>query len=1173
MKEKLEKNPVVVGIDIGSTTIKGLVVEVKSDQILWQSYKRHETRILENLLEFLQQIEMDLKLGGGDFYIYMTGSGANDLSQLVNARFVQEVHAISLSVEKYHPEVFSIIELGGQDAKMIFFKEVHGKRKKISTMNDKCAGGTGAVIDKIMAKLNISIDEIHQMHYNDVKIHQVAGKCGVFAETDINSLQKQGIPKHELIASLFESIVQQNLSVLTRGNTLLPQVLLLGGPNTFLPGLVEAWQTHIPEIWKERKIKIPDDVDPKTLIKVPYNSEYYAALGTIQFFKKEINPQCVYQGLDKIIRIVDGNRDDLKSKISGKGLMSSKPELEKFLEEYKIPEFREVIPIYSSVLDVFIGLDGGSTSTKAVILGKDKKVISKEYLLSKGNPIEDTKEIFRKFKFKFDKFGIELNVLGLGVTGYAKDILKDCIGADVTLVETVAHMKSALHYFDDVDVICDVGGQDIKIIILKDRRVIDFKLNTQCSAGNGYFLQATAESLGIDVTEYAEVAFKATRAPEFSYGCAVFLQSDIVDFQRQGWKPEEILAGLAKVLPKNIWLYIAQMPNMAKYGSRFVLQGGTQYNLAAVKAQVDFIKERFLNSEIEPLIKIHPHTGESGAIGVALEAAENYEKIKKSNFIGFEAIESIKYETKRGDETKCYFCKNQCLRTFIDIITSPGIKNDNTNYFSYRHGPEQIRSGRVDSAKYTIDNQNLREVKKERIIIANCEKGTVENASTVKEIQKRINEVKNANPNLVEYAAKKVWESTNPKRVYDPIPIVAFKRNTKVIRKLKLQRDSIVIGIPRLLNLYTFNPFFSAYFESLGINSNNLVYSDFTSEKLFKEGSRRGTIDPCYPSKLAVAHIHNLLYVQNKKKKLDYIFFPSIDSMPSDLINCVDHRGCPTAVATPFSTYAAFTREKDVFKEFDVKYLNPFLNMDDPNLLEIQLYNYFKDIFGLSKKENLKAVECGYSALLNFQNELRKKGREVLDMLVKENRIGIVVLARPYHNDPGINHGILEEFQKLGYPILSQDSLPTDKDILEEIFIDEDVHPMDISDVWKNSYSENTNRKIWAAKFVARHPNLVALELSNFRCGHDAPIYSLIQEIIEMSGKPYFCFKDIDENKPKGSIKIRIETITYFLREYKQKFQLAHRKAPIIKLENYSTGIIKEFIKTINHNSTFENKN
>ncbi len=221
--------------------------------------------------------------------------------------------------------------------------------------------------------------------------------------------------------------------------------------------------------------------------------------------------------------------------------------------------------------------------------------------------------------------------------------------------------QSALHFYKDVDVICDVGGQDIKIIILKDGRVVDFKLNTQCSAGNGYFLQSTAQGFGYPVEEFADIAFAAKSYPEFGYGCAVFMQSDIVDFQRQGWKPEEIMAGLANVLPKNIWLYVSQIPNLAKLGKNFVLQGGTQHNLAAVKTQVDFIESRFREDDGQPNVFVHEHTGEAGAIGAGVEAARLYLDCgQRTKFIGLDAVEQITFKTTRGEETRCYFCKNKC---------------------------------------------------------------------------------------------------------------------------------------------------------------------------------------------------------------------------------------------------------------------------------------------------------------------------------------------------------------------------------------------------------------------------------------------------------------------------------------------------------------------------------
>src|SRR6266516_613830 len=240
----------MVGLDVGSTTVKAVVVDAASDQVLWQDYQRHETKQPEKTLEFLKRMEADAGINSHNTRMFVTGSGGGAVADQIGAKFVQEVTAVSLAVEKLHPEVYSVIELGGQDAKIIVFKDdaETGRKKKIPSMNDKCAGGTGAVIDKINAKLKIPTDELAEQGYNGIKLHPVAGKCGVFAETDINGLQKQGIPPDQLMASLFESIIQQNLSVLTRGDTLRPTVLLLGGPNCYIRGMLECWRHNIPLI-------------------------------------------------------------------------------------------------------------------------------------------------------------------------------------------------------------------------------------------------------------------------------------------------------------------------------------------------------------------------------------------------------------------------------------------------------------------------------------------------------------------------------------------------------------------------------------------------------------------------------------------------------------------------------------------------------------------------------------------------------------------------------------------------------------------------------------------------------------------------------------------------------------------------------------------------------------
>ena len=1125
----------LVGIDVGSTTVKAVAVDPSTDRILWSDYQRHETKQPEKTLEFLGRLEGDLSIDRASCRVFITGSGGSNLAPLIGAKFVQEVTAVALAVEKLHPEVQSVIELGGQDAKIIVFKEdpESGRKKKIPSMNDKCAGGTGAVIDKINAKLKIPTTELGNQGYLGIKLHKVAGKCGVFAETDINGLQKEGTPPDELMASLFDAIVLQNLTVLTRGHTLRPHVLLLGGPNTFIRGMREAWQHNIPKMWAERGVEVPSGESPETLIKTPENGQYFAALGAVEFGKDEearVGRYCGKHGLDRYISV---GRLEEKAAAGGRGLSASSEELEAFRRQYTPKPFTPAVFARGERVRVFLGIDGGSTSTKGVLLSEAGEVLCKAYQLSKGNPIQDTIDIVEELRAQVEAAGASLEVLGAGTTGYAKDVLKDVLAADAALVETVAHTESAVKYYKDPHVIVDVGGQDIKLIVLSEGRVKDFKLNTQCSAGNGYFLQSTAEMFGIPVKEFADRAFTATAMPMFGYGCAVFMQSDIVNFQRQGWAPEEILAGLAAVLPKNIFLYVASIPNLAKLGTKFVLQGGTQHNLAAVKAEVDFIRSNFRGSDVSPEIIIHEHCGESGAIGAAVEARRLHGNGHRTRFIGLDAVRRITYRTTRNESTRCNFCKNNCLRTFIDIKMGPGA---------------QAEPAAVAPVKFL--SKVPKSADEQRLIIATCEKGTVEDVNEMRGIKAGLDAVKQANPNFVEIAAKEVWRPRNPDRVADALPARAWTKRARRRIELMQRREALRIGMPRALNMYVYAPFFSGYFESLGVRGGNLVYSDFTSGELYREGSGRGAIDPCFPAKIGIAHVHNLLFAKHAKKKLDLIFFPMVDVLHTPLVNLQGSNACPTVTVTPETVKAAFTKEADIFAAQGVPYLDPLVNFADRRLLAQQLFDALEPVLGLSPEENARAIDVGFRELAAYEADIRQRARATIDTLEREQRIGIVVLARPYHHDPGLNHEILEEFQKLGYPVLSQSTLPLDEDLLERLF-GEEVRagvigsPLEIQDVWKNSYSASTNHKVWAAKFTARHPNLVALELSSFKCGHDAPIYTTVESIIERSGTPYFSFKDIDENKPTGSIRIRVETIHYFLKRFVEHMNAPARNAEV----------------------------
>ncbi len=1104
----------MIGVDIGSTTVKATVVDPDSLEILWSDYQRHETKQPEKVLEFLVRIGNEFNdVPQENIRLFMTGSGSSPLCEPTGAKFVQEVNAVTMAVEKLHPDVGSVIELGGQDAKIIIFKvnEETGEKQAITSMNDKCASGTGATIDKCMIKVGADADFIKDLLFDGSKLHHVAAKCGVFAETDIVNLVKSGIPSNEVLNSLADAIVMQNLSVLTRGNTLRHKVLLLGGPNAYLGFIQECWRKRIPETWNERNYDYPKDVPIEELITVPENAQYYAAYGAVLYGTYEEATVGCYKGLDDLKEFVTYGRKAQLGEKAGKPLVQSEEELAAFRKEYAIPEFEPRAIKPDQVIKGYIGLDGGSTSSKAVLVDEEGEIVIKAYQLSKGNPIQDTKELLEQMKTAITERGATLEVLGFGATGYAADVLESSLKSDVNIVETVAHMMSAVHFFGDVDVICDIGGQDIKVLFMQNGDIKNFKLSNQCSAGNGMLLQAMADQFGIKVQDYADVAFGADLAPKFSYGCAVFLDSDRVNFQKEGYAKEELLSGLAQVLPKNIWQYVVQIPRMAELGKRFVLQGGTQYNLAAVKAQVDYIKERVPGAEI----MVHPHCGEAGAIGAAMETRRVVQRRGYSTFIGLDAGIGLKYIARNDESTVCHFCPNNCSRTFIDTETPDG-----------------------DTARY--------------ISGFSCEKGTVESKEEMVTLATRRNELKKEYPNLVDYESKALfrtytkepmpeagseYEDIKVKRtLFGNIKRVPYKRTFNRSSEAAWEkRKNMRIAMPRALNMWHTAPIWRAYFESLGIPPQNIIWSDYTSEELWQEGGKYGSIDPCYPSKVAQAHIHNILFRKHSEEKpITYIFFPILTHVESYIEHVVDTACCPIVSGTPEVIKAAFTKENDFFAERGITYFDPALTMNEPNLFKKQMFEAFAPLLDITEDESDFALQQGLKALDFVDRDLQTRGRELLDMAENEGQILLLMIGRPYHLDPGLNHSVLDEFQVLGYPVLSMRSIPKDLEYLNQFYkndLEEGVieSPLEVRDVWVENYSANSAQKVWAAKFASRHPNVAILDLSSFKCGHDAPTYGIIDKMVGTSGTAYSALHDIDANKPGGSIKIRVKTYRHTL--------------------------------------------
>jgi predicted CoA-substrate-specific enzyme activase len=715
-----EGESLLCGLDVGSTTCK-YVLATPRGNVLAQAYERHNTRQAEKILQFLTMLESKHGFTPGRDRVFFTGSGAGIIAPLVGGKVVQEVVAVAAAVDKLHPSVRFVSEIGGEDMKTIFFQGEGASRSKQVLMQSACSGGTGTFIEKTARKLEIAPETLSQMGYFGYSLHKISSKCGIFAEADANTLLKAGVPVEEIIASLFEAVVYQNLATLTRGNTPLPEILLLGGPNLFFKGLQEAWRHHLGKVWKERKVAISDDRDVSSLIRVPDNALYYAALGCVEVGLRENAAAGLYTGHERLKYWIEEGQYEEKKKIGRGGLCKDDADLSSFKAKYE--NQKAAAPVTTAAASgktlgpVVLGCDFGSTTAKAVCMSPEKELLFSCYALSKGNPIEDAKSLFRQVR----EVVSDKDILALALTGYGKDLLKGILGADCPVVETIAHASAGLHFFPDADCICDVGGVDVKIMILNNGAVTDFRLNSQCSSGNGAFLQGVAERFNIPMSDMADGAFQARAMPQLSMGCGVFLQSDIVNQQRKGWQAEEILAGLCAILPLNVWIYAGGMNNLQQVGRKYILQGGTHRNLAVVKTQVDFILNKVPDAEVV----VHPYSGEAGAIGAGLVALDWWKNGGSTMFRGFDAIEKLTYKTATSVDTVCHWCPVNCQRSFIDVALLEG-------------------KGRPWS-KVPLGTGW------ERVIVNNsCPKGLVEDLNEMKVIKAGIEKTKNAFPNIAD---------------------------------------------------------------------------------------------------------------------------------------------------------------------------------------------------------------------------------------------------------------------------------------------------------------------------------------------------------------------------------------------------------------------------------------
>ena len=605
-----------LGIDIGSTTAK--LVLRDGDRVLYEKYERHFSQVRQKTLEMLAA--MPGVTEHEELTVAISGSAGLGLAQSANLTFVQEVFATGEAVKKLEPDTSAVIELGGEDAKIIFFEGGTDER-----MNGSCAGGTGAFIDQMATLLNVTVDEMDRLSLEYKRIYPIASRCGVFAKTDIQPLLNQGARKEDIAASIYQAVVNQTIAGLARGRKITGKVLFLGGPLYYCKGLQERFQKTL-ELSDENAI-------------FPRDGRFAVALGASLYAEKNATP----------IRLNE-LCESIRKSLNQAPIISRMPPLFETEEEYRIFSERHAkatVPerdVLTYKGDATLGIDCGSTTTKLVLLSKNNEILFSYYASNLGNPVEVVREQLNDI---YQLCADRIRITGSAVTGYGEELIRAAFGVDLGVVETIAHYTAAKFFRPNVDFILDIGGQDIKCFRIRGGAIDSIMLNEACSSGCGSFVETFAKSMGFDIAEFARRGLYAKAPVDLGSRCTVFMNSSVKQSQKDGATVEDISAGLSVSVVKNAIYKVIRAGSADELGENVVVQGGTFYNDAVLRAF-----ERELGKDvIRPAI-----AGLMGAYGAALYA----QKLSESTLISKEALQNFEHSAKAAT---CNGCTNHCRLT------------------------------------------------------------------------------------------------------------------------------------------------------------------------------------------------------------------------------------------------------------------------------------------------------------------------------------------------------------------------------------------------------------------------------------------------------------------------------------------------------------------------------
>lgn len=968
-----------LGIDVGSTTVKA-VLSGDDNKIIFSEYLRHYSDIKSTVMTLFKHIKDSV--GAMQMSVAVTGSGGLLLAKMLNIPFVQEVIATKKAVEAFMPEADVVIELGGEDAKILYLTGGSEQR-----MNGTCAGGTGSFIDQMAVLLKTDAAGLNTLAENHKTIYPIAARCGVFAKSDVQPLLNDGISREDVAASIFQAVVTQTISGLAQGRPIKGNVVFLGGPLYFLNQLRKQFEITLAD--KAKSFSLPDD------------AQLFVAKGAALFADSE------EVTMNELISRLE-NAPNVEAEVTRMPPLFKTPQ-EK--EEFDLRHSRATVKrgdIKTVSGNVYLGLDVGSTTIKAALIDDEFNLLYTYYAKNQGNPISCAVTILKDL---YNKLPENAHIVNAAVTGYGEHLLKAAFRIPIGEIETIAHYKAAEFFRPGVDFIIDIGGQDMKCMKIKNGVIDSIMLNEACSSGCGSFIQTFAESLGYSTEDFAKEALCAENPVDLGTRCTVFMNSRVKQAQKEGATVGDISAGLSYSVVRNALYKVIKLRDPSLLGEKIVVQGGTFLNDAILRAF-----EQILNREV-----IRPDiAGIMGAFGCALISKERYNG-SPINLPSEAELDSFSFENTTAH---CKGCSNACRLTITKFS---------------------------DGNKFISGNR--------------CEKGAG-----------KIKDDKNL-PNLFEYKYNRVFD-------YTPLPADAAPNG--------------VIGLPRVLNMYENYPLWFTLFTELGFS---VKLSPRSSHAIYEKGIESiPSESACYPAKLVHGHIQALL-----DEGVKTIFYPCVSYEQVEYKDAGNHFNCPMVTSYPEVIY----NNMDSVRAQDVRFIYPFINLDDISSVKKQLYKALA-FLNISKKKIDIACDKAFAELAAFKADIRKKGEETLKWLEDNDERGIVLAGRPYHIDPEINHGIPNMITSLGFAVFTEDSVAHLGELKRDIRV---------VDQW--AYH---TRLYEAAAQVIKNNRLELIQLNSFGCGLDAVTTDQVQEILQSHERIYTSLK-IDEVSNLGTAKIRVRSL------------------------------------------------